>query len=272
MNEILNQTKNEPLVSIICATFNHELYIRNCLEGIFMQKTNFLFEIILHDDASTDNTTEITREFESKYPGFIKPIYQNVNQYSQGNFINLYPLAKGKYIALCEGDDYWTDPYKLQKQVDFMEQHSNYSMTFHNAIVNNLFDNTQTVFNKRLNKSTFGVKDIVLKSWFTPTASFLFRNENFTLPIWQNVNGDMIVLYVCATKGNIYYMDELMCVYNYGSPSSISLSTIKQPILLYKKKTKLLKYFDEYTNYRYVCYTYLKRIRMILGLLFRLIK
>src|SRR5690606_25359461 len=100
-------------------------FIRQCLDGIFMQKCNFEYEILIHDDASTDDTQKIIKEYQQKYPEIIKPILQTENQYSKGvrgimarfNF----PRAKGKYIALCEGDDYWTDPLKLQKQIDFLE-------------------------------------------------------------------------------------------------------------------------------------------------------
>lgn len=114
-------------VSIWCTAYNHQKYIRQCLDGFVNQKTNFEFEAIVHDDASTDSTASIIREYEQKYPNIIKPIYQTVNQYSQKhiNMINTFflPKAKGKYIAMCEGDDYWIDPLKLQKQIDFLEEH-----------------------------------------------------------------------------------------------------------------------------------------------------
>lgn len=117
---------NSPMVSICCITYNHEPYIRDCLEGILMQKFNFPLEVLIHDDASTDHTADIIREYEAKYPNIIKPIYQKENQYSRGVAISstyVYPRAQGKYIAMCEGDDYWIDPHKLQKQYDFMESH-----------------------------------------------------------------------------------------------------------------------------------------------------
>lgn len=121
----------EPLVSVITLAYNHGRYIGQCLDGLVMQKTDFPFEVIIHDDASTDNTAEIIREYESRYPDIIKPVYQTENQYSKGVSIGatyLYPKARGRYIAECEGDDWWTDPFKLQKQVDFLESHPAYSM------------------------------------------------------------------------------------------------------------------------------------------------
>lgn len=123
-----------PLVSVCCITYNHEPYIAQALDGFLMQKTSFAFEILVHDDASTDRTADIIREYEKKFPKIIKPIYQKENQYSKGNRAILasfvYPRAKGKYIALCEGDDYWIDENKLQMQVDFLEANPEYGMCY----------------------------------------------------------------------------------------------------------------------------------------------
>ena len=126
---------NTPLVSICCVTYNHAPFIRKCLDGFLMQQTDFPIEILIHDDCSTDGTTEIIKEYAAQYPDLIFPLYEEVNQYQQGkateiDFYN-YRRARGKYIAYCEGDDYWTDPLKLQKQVDFMEANLEYSVCFH---------------------------------------------------------------------------------------------------------------------------------------------
>ncbi len=127
-------------LSIICDTYNHEKYIAQCLDGILMQKVNFTFEVLIHDDASVDNTANIIKEYELKYPDTVKPIYQSENQYYKGASAYIwqtyqFPRAKGKYVAMCEGDDYWTDPYKLQKQVDFLEKNEEYSICFHKVKV-----------------------------------------------------------------------------------------------------------------------------------------
>ena len=116
----------EVKVSVVCLAYNHAKYIRDALEGFVSQKTSFPFEVIVHDDASTDGTDLIIKEFQSRYPEIIKPVFQKENQYSQGVSIAqafLYPLVHGEYVALCEGDDYWTDPLKLQKQVEALESH-----------------------------------------------------------------------------------------------------------------------------------------------------
>lgn len=119
------------VVTIRCCTYNHEPYIRQCLDGFVMQRTNFRFEAVIHDDASTDRTGDIIREYAEKYPSIIIPIIEEENQYSKGDgSISriLSPYMRGKYIAYCEGDDYWIDPLKLQKQVDFMESHPDYGL------------------------------------------------------------------------------------------------------------------------------------------------
>lgn len=125
---------NNIMVSIVCNAYNHEKYIKDALDSFLMQKTNFPYEILIHDDASTDSTASIIKEYESLYPDLIKAIYQTENKYSKGEIIDLtyqYPRAKGKYIALCEGDDFWTDPYKLQKQVDALEHHPEVDICAH---------------------------------------------------------------------------------------------------------------------------------------------
>ena len=127
-----------PLVTIACVIYNQEKYIDEAIDGFLMQKVSFPYEILIHDDASTDRTAKIINEYARKYQDIIKPLFQKDNQYSKGKkpFIDyVFPRAEGKYIALCEGDDYWTDPYKLQKQYDILEANSQYPMCFHNAYV-----------------------------------------------------------------------------------------------------------------------------------------
>lgn len=134
-----------PLVSICCLTYNHAVFIRKCLDGFLMQKAPSCVpedakmsdwcEILIHDDCSTDGTTEIIKEYEAKYPDLILPLYEEENQYGKGGAGKMdlynYKRVRGKYIAYCEGDDYWTEPLKLQKQIDFLESHPEYSCSFH---------------------------------------------------------------------------------------------------------------------------------------------
>ena len=124
---------DEVKVSICCQTYNHEAYIEQCLDGFMMQQVDFDFEVLVHDDASTDNTAKIIRRCERKYPGIIKTVYQQINQFSQGVSITQayqFPRVQGKYIAFCEGDDYWIDPCKLQKQVDFLDNNPEFGVVY----------------------------------------------------------------------------------------------------------------------------------------------
>ena len=142
--------EKEIKVSIYCLAYNHEKYIRNALDGFVGQKTSFPFEVIIHDDASTDSTASIIREYETKYPDIIKPIYQTENQYSQKIPIfstHVLPKVQGKYIACCEGDDYWTDCDKLQKQVDFLDSHEDYSACVHETSQLNMLTGEETLIN-----------------------------------------------------------------------------------------------------------------------------
>ncbi len=166
-----------PLVSIICLTYNQAQYIRKTLEGFVMQKTNFPIEILIHDDASTDETADIIREYENEYPEIIKPIYQKENQYSKKIAIGvtyIYPKVKGKYIALCEGDDYWTDPLKLQKQVNFLEQHSDYSLIYTRT---NIYNQTTG----KMENETFGYEykgyNALLSINCIPTLTICMRTD-----------------------------------------------------------------------------------------------
>ncbi len=128
---------DKPKVSICCMTFNHENFIRETLDGFVMQKTDFPFEVIIHDDVSTDKTAEIIREYEEEYPDIIKPIYQTEKRFGKKPILEdlMFPLVRGKYVATCEGDDYWTSPLKLQKQVDFLDANPDFSVCFHPVTV-----------------------------------------------------------------------------------------------------------------------------------------
>lgn len=132
MSDYLTEHIETPLVSICCFTYNMQQYLRETLEGFLMQRTTFTYEIIIHDDASTDDTRKIIEEYVSMFPHIFKPIFQIENQHSVSGFnfqyTTVYPKAKGKYIAFCDGDDYWIDPLKLQKQVDFLEANSDFGL------------------------------------------------------------------------------------------------------------------------------------------------
>lgn len=165
-----------PLVSVRCITYNHEHYIAQALEGFLMQKTTFPFEIVVHDDASTDNTANIIREYEAKFPNIIKPIYETENQYSKkdGSLSRILNNAcKGKYIALCEGDDYWIDENKLQIQIDFLENNNEYGFCYTKCKILNQKNNR---FRGEMGNGHISFKDIFL-NYDIPTATIVYKND-----------------------------------------------------------------------------------------------
>ncbi|MGB2868137.1 MAG: glycosyltransferase [Bacteroidota bacterium] len=204
----------DPLVSICCITYNHEQYIRYAIEGFLIQLTDFEYEIIIHDDASTDSTANIIRDYEEKHKELIKPIYQKVNQYSLGRkpwseFV--FPKCRGKYIALCEGDDYWTDPLKLQKQVDILEQNPTYTGIATQCKVTD--GETVRVF-RNYTRNTITLNDLLAGRIFH-TATFMFKKvliQNITFPIGY-LSGDRLLFMVCAYFGPIYFLSDITAVY-----------------------------------------------------------
>lgn len=203
-----------PLVSICCVAYNQNKFIAETIEGFLKQKVEFEFEIVIHDDASTDGTTEIIREYESKYPSIIKPIYQKENQWSKGikpSAKYLWPKAKGKYIALCEGDDHWTDPYKLQTQVDFLEKNSDYVLTHHDA---NIIDGQGVVIKegKLLEKNRRDLSEVELKKGpFILTLSLMFRNVVANMPaeFYEVHNGDKFLISYLGQYGKGKYLGHI---------------------------------------------------------------
>jgi len=203
--------EEQPLVSISCTTFNHSRYICDALYGFLMQKTSFPVEILIHDDASTDGAIKIIEAFEEKYPNIILPIYQTENQYSKGVKISSnynWPRARGKYIALCEGDDYWTDPLKLQKQVDFMEKNPDYVICY---------GDSQPFNEKGLLYFDFGGarKDLSSEELMKGTPIFthttLFRNVVKEMPPEFGVAGygDKALWSVLGTYGKGKYLNNI---------------------------------------------------------------
>lgn len=205
---------NKPVVSICCIAYNQEKYINDTIEGFLLQNVSFPMEIIINDDCSTDNTAGIIREYEKKYPEIIKPIYQKENQYSRGGkmFPITFSLAIGKYIACCEGDDYWTDPDKLQRQVDFLEDNQEYVMVTENAIVDNLKNGTKKKFSE-LPERDIHILDLIEIRQFA-TASVMFRNlGNEIMPKGEGTTIDTIMWCHISTLGKIRYLENVSSVY-----------------------------------------------------------
>ena len=212
---------DSPLVSICSITYNHAPYIRQCLDGFLMQKTNFKYEIIIHDDASTDGTAEIIKEYVEKYPELITPIFQTENQYSKGirgmfpRFC--FPHAKGKYIAMCEGDDYWTDPLKLQKQVDFLEANPEYVMC--SSHFKFLDDKTGVFSNDRMPNIKEGIeydlKTLINEKWYFQPLTVMFRLSMLNLEEYLRypITKDAVLFFHLLKKGKGYLLSQEFGVY-----------------------------------------------------------
>lgn len=217
----MNQDNKDILVSISCITYNHAPYIRECLDGFMMQQTNFPFEVLIHDDASTDGTTEIIREYAEKYPDIIKPLYEEKNQWvkgRRGSAVFNFPRAQGKYIALCEGDDYWTDPLKLQKQVDFLESHPDYVMCTHHF---NTYNQEDGSFGEDWNLNftedfTFDLDFFIKRDcWITQPLTLLFRRCSLNLCEYSQYPNakDVTLIYHILKKSKGIFLKENMGIY-----------------------------------------------------------
>lgn len=251
---------NEILVSIRCIAFNQEPYIRYALDGFVSQKTNFKFVAIVHDDASTDRTPDIIREYAERYPDIIKPILETENLYSKrdGSLARVMDEAcTGKYIAYCEGDDYWIDPLKLQKQVDFLEAHPDYSMCWTDA-----FQETKGVkkaYNRYPESCQSPTEDIIGRGGdFIPTCSILLRHEVLKAMPKEAKGfyvGDYPLQMWSAFSGKCYYIKEQTCVYRYASigswTSRAERETKEQKIKHFQNEKKLLDAFNKLSNYKF---------------------
>lgn len=218
---------NDIVVSVCCITYNHEPYIKDCLDGFLKQKTNFKFEVLIHDDASTDKTAEIIREYEEKYPDIIKPIYQTENQWSKGVKISRaynYPRAQGEFIAICEGDDYWYDEYKLQKQVDFLKQNPECIGTIAGAKIIDYSKNMSEQIYYPTEKSRYITLEEAIKHGTQyHTATYFFRKSILEHNTFGELNlgfGDYTLVLNLALHGKVYAFHELFSVYRYATRGS----------------------------------------------------
>lgn len=252
--------KDEITVSISCTTYNHSKYIRECLDGFLMQQCNFKFEVLIHDDASTDGTIEIIKEYQEKYPELIKPYIQRENQWSKGvrgmNAKYNFSRAKGKYIALCEGDDYWIDPLKLQKQVDFLVNNKDYAGIFHNSyIVNNDSDYEYINGSKKVHyniRNKAYSKLEISNDWIIPTNSIVFEKSILENYKFHNdiIFSDILLFLNIVNNGKVYGMEDLMSCYrrhNGGVSFEYSLDLRKK---LIKQSFKLQELFNLKLNKR----------------------
>jgi glycosyltransferase involved in cell wall biosynthesis len=242
-------------VSIFVITYNHEKFIAQAIESIVAQKVNFDYEIVIGEDFSKDSTRAICEEYARKYPGLITLLPSDKNYGPQGNTIRTLYACTGKYIALCEGDDYWTDDNKLQKQVDFLEAHPDFTICFSSVEIKDEmgWNKPDEWYIPKAEKDVLTIEDFILSEKnIVPTATIVFRN---ILPVplpefyVNTLAGDIGIQLFAADKGKAKYFSENTAAYrNHAQGHSKSENAINRG---HDELMKLLASFDKYFNYRY---------------------
>ena len=255
--------KRDVVISIFCTTYNHHNYIRQCLDSMVNQETEYPFEIIVRDDASTDGTSEIAREYAEKYPDIVIPLIQEENLFSQGRILESYEqmfnMSRGKYVAICEGDDFWTDMGKLQLQVGFLEAHPDCSLCCTASYYANE-DGTirqDRVFRRFTEDRELTMEDLI-RGWSAATNTVVYRKscmKDMHIPFRQEcVNEDYARMVYLALQGKVWYLDRITGAYRVGAAGSFSQQAAKNPEL-YKKRTlefaAMLDRMDAYTGGKY---------------------
>jgi glycosyltransferase involved in cell wall biosynthesis len=243
-----------PIISVCMITYNHENYIREAIEGVLMQECNFELELIIANDCSNDSTDAVIKDILQNHPKASRINYINnkVNLGMMLNFIQTLEHCKGKYIALCDGDDYWTHPLKLQQQIEFLENNKHYVLSFHDVKV---FNTRKTGNNNHRMVGSFQNNDFetqdLLKPWFIPTTSIVFRKlDEFHFPKWfsHTESGDIALLLLLSLEGKFKYLNKVMGVYRKHetgvSINHTGYSKVFSMIHLYQN-------FNEYTNKKY---------------------
>ena len=262
-------------VSVLCMAYNQEKYIRQTLESFVMQKTNFPFEVLVNDDASTDKTPEIIKEYAVKYPNIIKPVYQKENQYSKGlsiHTIYLFPKAKGKYLAFCEGDDFWTDENKLQMQYDIMEKNSDCHLCLHKVkVISENGKELKETYPRNLRKKVLNTKKflkLIFYDYTFQTSCYFLRKEdyknfikNFNESLWlyqlylKLRIGDEPTLIYFGLLGKTYYINKVMSKYRKYSLGSWTSKMDSKPndqkVKRFKTLIEITEEIDKYTSYKY---------------------
>ncbi len=219
---------NEIKVTVLCLVYNHEKYLRSALDGFINQKTDFRYEVLIHDDASTDNSAEIIKEYEQRYPDIIKPIYQTENQFSKGIKITrdiLLPHAMGEYLAWCEGDDYWIDEKKLQIEYDALSKHPEINICAHAARVINAVTG-EFIENNTFSKETTVIpveRVIIGEGGIVPTASIMMKKDTFAYSGYtfdKDISHDYVIQIKGSIPNGMLFLNNVMSVYRKGVPNS----------------------------------------------------
>jgi hypothetical protein len=237
-------------VSVLTVTYNQEEYIAQALESALCQQTKFAYEIVVAEDCSSDATRAEVRRVAAKHPDKLRPLLNEHNLGMHRNFLQAYAACRGEYVALLEGDDYWTSPHKLQRQVDFLDQHSECALCFHNAIMICEGSEEQHLCRAPERKETFGLLDL-LPANFIYGCTVLFRNKLIgQLPDWvfQVLIGDWALYLLLACHGKLGYIDETMAVYRRLRTGQMSKATSEQ---VRRSTQALYEHVNRHLNYEY---------------------
>lgn len=226
--QIIDLTSGVPDISIAMITYNHEKFIAQSIESVLMQKTSYKYKMIIAEDKSTDGTRELLLDYQKRYPDRIKLILQNKNVGARENNVVLLSNLEGKYIAALECDDYWTDPLKLQKQIDFLENNNDFVLCGH--LVDKLNFNKEIEASEKLSEP-YSFTQAQLYNTHIPTLSAVFRNKFDKIPNELKISpsGDFIIWSYLGQFGKFYMMNESMAVYRQHSGGTWSgVSLLKQ--------------------------------------------
>lgn len=265
------------VVSVVCTAYNHEKYIRDALEGFVSQQTNYAYKVFVHDDASTDGTADIIREYEQKYPQLIEGIYQHENQYSQGIKIFktfVFPRINSEYIALCEGDDYWIDPLKLQKQVDALELHPEINICATGAIC--VDSSTKKQIGKispSKNNTILSVADVINGGGgYVATNTLLYRTKILRDPpeFYKKFTFDYTLQICGSLNAGMLFLSDFTSAYRYLAEGSWTESMswdLNKKVSHEKRVLSMLSVLDIDTEYRYMDTIYLHKLKVFLQVL-----
>lgn len=248
-------------LSVFCKTYNHRDFIKDALDGFVNQDTCFNFKVVVIDDNSDDGTIEILKSYQEKYPHIFHLLLAKTNFFNH-NRIHIHNILKekfcdGKYISICEGDDFWTDVHKLQKQYDYLESHSDCMMCIHNAVEIDCVNNTERVMLEGIETGILSMENIILQPYgIYPTASMTLRKEYSLQDSFfaECVVGDWPIQIKAANSGYVYYSNECMSKYRYMHKNSWSSNIyldLKKRYIHFSRIVYFLNQFDEYSNYNY---------------------
>ncbi|MFV8271464.1 glycosyltransferase family 2 protein [Flavobacterium sp. GT2N3] len=245
--KIINTGINSPDIAIAMLAYNHENYIGQAIESVLMQKTSYNYKIIIAEDYSTDNTRKIVLEYQKKYPDKVKLILQDKNVGANLNNINLLSNLEGKYVAALEGDDYWTDPLKLQKQVDFLEANLDYVLCFHRVNILKINGEIVDDFITKVPENHEAIETLARLGNYIHTPSVVFRNvlKEFPFEFEHSPIGDYFLYMMLAEQGKLKYLDEKMGVYRYGVGGFSGNSRLTMAKTNLKLFTCLLSYLKD---------------------------